>query len=156
MTIATASALLILQQLVTQPVPRSDYLAVMDAQYAAMDLDGNGSVTADEIARQQAEAQAAQVVAANREIFANLDADGNGMLSPDEFLRLAAAPQPVDAAPTMQRLDLNRDGSVTLVEHRTIMLTTFDAIDADKDGVVTPAESEAAAQAQAQAAANGR
>ena len=113
-------------------------------------------VTAEEIARQQAEAQAAQVVAANREIFANLDADGNGMLSPDEFLRLAAAPQPVDAAPTMQRLDLNRDGSVTLVEHRTIMLSTFDAIDADKDGVVTPAESEAASQAQAQAAANGR
>ena len=156
MSIATASALLILQQLVTQPVARADYLAVMDAQYTAMDMDGNGAVTAEEIARQQAEAQAAQVVAANREIFVSLDADGNGMLSPDEFLRLAAAPQPVDATPTMQRLDLNGDGSVTLVEHRTIMLSTFDAIDLDKDGVVTPAESEAAAQAQAQAASQGR
>ena len=156
MSIATASALLIMQQLVTQPVARADYLAVMDAQYTAMDMDGNGAVTAEEIARQQAEAQAAQVVAANREIFVSLDADGNGMLSPDEFLRLAAAPQPVDATPTMQRLDLNGDGSVTLVEHRTIMLSTFDAIDLDKDGVVTPAESEAAAQAQAQAASQGR
>ena len=156
MSIATASALLIMQQLVTQPVARADYLAVMDAQYTAMDVDGNGAVTAEEIARQQAEAQAAQVVAANREIFVSLDADGNGMLSPDEFLRLAAAPQPVDATPTMQRLDLNGDGSVTLVEHRTIMLSTFDAIDLDKDGVVTPAESEAAAQAQAQAASQGR
>ena len=156
MSIATASALLIMQQLVTQPVARADYLAVMDAQYTAMDMDGNGAVTAEEIVRQQAEAQAAQVVAANREIFVSLDADANGMLSPEEFLRLAAAPQPVDATPTMQRLDLNGDGSVTLVEHRTIMLSTFDAIDLDKDGVVTPAESEAAAQAQAQAASQGR
>ena len=156
MIIATASALLLMQQLVTEPVRRADYLVVMDGQFNALDADGDGKVTAQEIARQQTQAQAQQIAAANRQIFANLDANGDGMLSPDEFLKLAAAPQPVDAAPTMQRLDLDRDGSVSLVEHRTVMLGSFDALDADKDGIVTPEESQQAQQARAQAAAAGR
>jgi hypothetical protein len=49
----------------------------------------------------------------------------------------------------MQRTDLNHDGIVTLVEHRTATLATFDGLDADKDGVVTPAEMEASQQAAA-------
>jgi hypothetical protein len=46
----------------------------------------------------------------------------------------------------MQRLDLNKDGIVNLIEHRTVMLATFDAIDSDKDGVVTPAEMQVSQQ----------
>ena len=40
--------------------------------------------------------------------------------------------------------DLNRDGSVTLVEYRTAKLVNFDRMDSDKDGVVSPAEMKAA------------
>ena len=151
MIINAATALVLMQQLVTQPVPRADYLVVMDTEYQAMDLDGDGAVTAQEIAQRQSQAQAQQIVEANRQIFTNLDTNQDGMLSPDEFLKLAAAPQAADPAPTMQRLDLDRDGSVSLVEHRTVMLATFDALDMDKDGVVTPAEAEAGQQARASA-----
>lgn len=150
--IASAAFLVLAQQIVTEPVPRADYLSVMDAQYAALDADGNGAVTPEEIAQQQNAVAQQQVAAANRQIFANLDKDGDGTLTPQEFLQLAARPQPIDPAPTMQRLDLNRDGTVSLVEHRTVMLATFDSLDADKDGVVTPVETQAAQQAREQAA----
>ena len=146
--IATAAILIIAQQLVSEPVPRADYLSVMDTEFAAMDANRDGSVTAEEIAQRQTATVRAQVVAANRQIFANLDGNRDGMLTPDEFLQLAASPQPADPAPTMQRLDLDRNGAVSLVEHRTVMLGTFDALDADKDGVVTPAEGAAAQQMQ--------
>ena len=145
--LASALAILFAQQLVTEAVPRADYLVVMDGEFAAMDLNQDGTVSAEEIAQRQNASARQQIVQANRQIFANLDSDGNGMLTPEEFLQLAASPQPVDPAPQMERLDLNRDGTISLVEHRTVMLATFDALDTDKDGIVTPAEGAAIQQA---------
>jgi hypothetical protein len=40
-------------------------------------------------------------------------------------------------------MDLNRDQSISLVEHRTVTLANFDRMDADKNGIVTPAEMKA-------------
>lgn len=74
------------------------------------------------------------------------------MATAEEFARLAGAPAPTDPAPFMQRIDLDQNGAVSLVEHRTVMLDTFDNIDADKDGVVTPEEMTANTQAQQQQA----
>jgi Ca2+-binding EF-hand superfamily protein len=143
-----SAALLILQQAVTQPVPRADYLKVMDAEYDRMDANHDGRVTAQEAAAKLAQDERQRALTANRQIFARLDKDRNGSLSPEEFAGLIAVP-PIDPAPFMQRTDLNHDGIVTLVEHRTATLATFDGLDADKDGVVTPAEMEASQQAAA-------
>lgn len=149
---ATA-ALLFLQQAVTQPVPRAEYLQVMDGEYRKMDTNGDGRVTPQEAAAKLMQDERDRALAANRQIFAQLDKDKNGSLSPQEFAGLIAVP-PADPAPFMQRMDLNKDGIVTLVEHRTVMLATFDGLDTDKDGVVTPAEM-AASQNRQQAAPAG-
>lgn len=125
-------------------MPRAEYLATMDAQFSAMDSDGNGWVTSGEAARKMTVDTQSQVMAANRQIFQRLDKDRNGQLSAEEFAGLAASPPPADPSNFMSRVDLNGDGQVTLVEHRTVMLATFDRIDADKDGVVTPEEMQGA------------
>jgi len=145
-------ALLLAQQAVTQPVPRAEYLKVMDGEYDKMDANRDGRVTPQEAAAKLAQDERDRALAANRQIFAQLDKDKNGSLSPQEFAGLIAVP-PADPAPFMQRMDLNKDGIVTLVEHRTVMLATFDALDSDKDGVVTPAEMAASQQRPAAAAA---
>lgn len=146
--LTASAALLLAQQTVTEPVARADYLATWDALYRTYDLDGDGTVTAQEVSLKLTRDQQQQALAANREIFVRIDRDGNGMLSPDEFALLVADIAPVDPAAFVQRFDLDGNGTITLVEHRTVMLAGFDAIDADKDGVVTPAEAAADAQAQ--------
>jgi Ca2+-binding EF-hand superfamily protein len=144
--LAASAILLLAQQAVAEPVERADYLATWDALYRAYDGDGDGAVTAQEVSARLTREQQQHVLAANREIFTGLDRDGNGALSLDEFARLAAEVAPVDPASFVQRFDLDRNGAITLVEHRTVMLAGFDAIDADKDGVVTPEEMAASAQ----------
>ena len=44
----------------------------------------------------------------------------------------------------MAKMDLSKDGQISLIEHRTATLANFDRMDTDKDGVVTPAEMKAA------------
>ncbi|HEY7807407.1 MAG TPA: EF-hand domain-containing protein [Croceibacterium sp.] len=146
--ISTAALLVLQQAAVTQPVPRAEYLKVMDGEFKQLDANGDGKVTAQEVTARQTQDERAQALALNRKIFAQLDKDKNGSLSPEEFAGLVGNPPPVDPGPFMQRMDLDKDGVVTLVEHRTVMLATFDAIDADKDGVVTPAEMQAYQQRQ--------
>jgi hypothetical protein len=41
------------------------------------------------------------------------------------------------------REDGNRDGRISMIEHRTATLANFDRLDTDKDGIVTPAEMKA-------------
>jgi Ca2+-binding EF-hand superfamily protein len=142
----SSAALLLMQQAVTEPVARAEYLKVMDGEFKKLDADGDGKVIAQEVAATLTRDQRAQVLALNRDIFTQLDKDKNGALSPEEFVGLAAEPPPADPKPFMQRMDLDKNGTVSLVEHRTALLTTFDAIDADKDGVVTPAEMQASQQ----------
>jgi Ca2+-binding EF-hand superfamily protein len=151
-----SAVLFLLQQAVTEPVQRSDYLKVMDGEYQKLDADHDGRVTAQEASAKLTRDERDQALAANRAIFTQLDKDKNGSLSPDEFAALVVV-RPVDPAGFMQRMDLNKDGIVTLVEHRTVMLATFDALDTDKDGVVTPAEMLASQQRQqAAASASGK
>lgn len=136
----TAALFTMLVQASDQPLPRAQYLQEMDMEFTMLDADKNGIVTPAEVAQKLTSDSAAQAYALNRQIFERLDIDGSGQLSPQEFAGLVAAPPPADTTNFMARLDLNKDGQVTLVEHRTVMLATFDNIDADKDGVVTPAE----------------
>ena len=50
----------------------------------------------------------------------------------------------VDGRPLLAKLDINKDGSISLIEHRAGKLAYFDQIDSDKDGIVSTAEMRAA------------
>jgi len=126
------------------PIPRSAFLSVMDAEFARMDADKNKIVTRAEIEQAQRAAAAAQAQTVSRALFARLDTDKNGQLSPAEFAKLQVTASQPNAAPVLAQGDLNKDGSITLVEYRTAKLANFDRTDTDKDGIVSPAEMKAA------------
>ena len=80
--------------------------------------------------------------------FTKLDTNKDGVLSKAEFM--AAAPQASSATPNgaaiVTQLDKNKDGKVTADEYRGPVLTRFDAIDTNHDGVISAAERQAAAK----------
>ena len=124
------------------PISRAVFLASMDTEFRKMDADKNGSLTRAEIEAFDRAVSVVKAQAKNRQLFARLDADHNGQLSAAEFSRLASS-APVNAAPMLSRMDLNRDQALTLVEYRTATLSNFDRMDTDKNGIVTPAEMKA-------------
>jgi Ca2+-binding EF-hand superfamily protein len=126
-----------------QPISRTAFIAQMDAQFGKMDADKNGQLTRAEIEQVQKLAAVAEAEARNRALFAELDKDGNKQLSAAEFAKLVTDPPPAIAAPMLSREDGNRDGQVSLVEHRTATLANFDRIDTDKNGIVSVAEMRA-------------
>ena len=128
-----------------QPLARSVFLGNMDQEFLKMDADKNGQVTGEEAAAFQRSAVMAAAGARNRALFQQLDADRNGQVSPTEFQRLISPPPPqVNGQQFIASMDSNRDGKVSLVEHRASTVANFDKIDTDQDGVVTPAEMRAA------------
>ena len=140
-----ATAPLAAQQAQTQPLQRQQFIAQMDAEFAALDGDGNGMVVAEEIVASQRAAAAQQALRQNQAIFAQLDRDGNGTLDASEFAALVNVEAvPVDPAPLMNQFDADRDGVITLVEYRVSTQANFDRIDTDRDGVVTDVELRAA------------
>lgn len=131
------------QQVGSQAISRSIFLANMDTEFRKMDADKNGTVTPAEIEGFDRAVSLLKAQAKNRQLFVRLDADRNGQLSATEFARLAS-PEPVNAAPMLTHMDINRDQAISLVEYRTATLANFDRMDADKNGIVTPAEMKAA------------
>lgn len=126
------------------PIPRATFIANMNAEYGAMDVNKDGKVTKAE-AEERLRATAAQVEQRrNQRMFQSLDTDRNGQLSAAEFARLSAKPAAPNGQPMMQSFDANRDGGISIVEYRTSTLANFDRMDSDKDGIVTPAEMRAA------------
>jgi Ca2+-binding EF-hand superfamily protein len=127
-----------------QPLARAAFLATMDEEFRKSDGNKDGTVTGAELASYQQQAATAALVQRAQAAFAAMDKDRNGQVSADEFVRAnAGSAKKVDVAPMMTRLDTNRDQKVSLVEYRTLTLATFDRLDADKDGVVSPAEQRA-------------
>jgi Ca2+-binding EF-hand superfamily protein len=127
------------------PIPRTAFLSTMDAEFARMDSNKDGIATRAEIEAYERAGAEADLKRRAAEAFARLDSDHDGQLSLAEFMKVdASIPLKVDAGPLLAQSDLNRDGKITLVEHRTAKLANFDRMDTDKDGVVTPAEMKAA------------
>ena len=127
-----------------QPIPRATFIATVDAQFKSLDTNHDGVVTRAELEAHEQRAAAALAAQRAAALFAQADSDHNGQLSLAEFTRLAAATPPhVDVSATMNRLDLNRDQKITLIENRTATLANFDKLDTDKDGVVSVAEMQA-------------
>ena len=124
-------------------LPRAQFIAGMDSEFRRMDSDRNGQLTKVEIEAFQALQAAAQAAARNQAMFTQLDTDKNGQLSAKEFSKLAPPPVASNGQPMIARMDGNRDGQVSLIEHRTATVSNFDRLDTDKNGVVTAAEMKA-------------
>lgn len=125
-------------------VARTVYIKTMDQEFGKMDADKNGQVTRAEVEAFQRADAVARSASRARAIFTQLDSDRNGQLSFAEFAKTQSGTPPVNAQPFFTGFDANKDGRVSLVEHRAGKLTYFDRIDTDKDGVVTVAEMKAA------------
>lgn len=136
----------------TKPVTRADINAKLDADYADLDGDKDGKVTAAEInARlvKSGEAELEEVRKKRDASFAKLDANGDGSITKAEFDEKAPLPKlkEPDAAPFLAQFDADKDGGITKDEFRGPTLANFEKLDANKDGTVTPDEVKKAAAA---------
>jgi Ca2+-binding EF-hand superfamily protein len=125
-----------------QAVTRAAVIKGRDDAFKKIDTNNDGSMSAAELA-------AADAGNARRQLdakFTQLDTNKDGQLSKAEFL--AATPQPAALMPgiskTIATLDKNKDGKVTPDEFRAPQMAMFDRIDANKDGVLSDAERQAA------------
>ena len=121
----------------------------IDANFKAIDTNGDGTLSVAELAAAAGKGQQqrlAKLRARFEADFAKLDTNKDGQLSKAEFM--AAAPQVSATTPTganlLAQLDKNKDGKVSADEFRMPVLERFDAIDTNHDGIISPAEREAA------------
>lgn len=105
----------------------------------AIDKNGDGKVTADEIP-----------APAGRGRGDGRGRGGSGVGDEPP----AAPPTPDEMVATLMAFDKNQDGKLTKTEVPERMQGMFDRIDANHDGVLTPDEIRAAAAAQSQPTAN--
>jgi capsule polysaccharide export protein KpsE/RkpR len=123
----------------------------LDANFKAIDTNGDGVLSQAELAAAELKGQQARVtqIRSNMETeFNKLDTDHNGQLSKAEFM--AAAPQMPTTAPTgadvIAQLDTNHDGKVSAAEFSAPQLARFDKIDTNRDGTISAAERAALAK----------
>jgi Ca2+-binding EF-hand superfamily protein len=126
-----------------QPILRADFISQMDAQFGKMDADKSGQLSGTEIEQFERQQALAAAQARHEALFDQLDVNKNGQISATEFAKLMTEPVAVTAQPMLSREDRNRDGQVSLVEHRIATLANFDRIDVDRDGVVSVDEMKA-------------
>ena len=136
------------------PLTRSEISTELDGDYADMDGDKDGKVTADEINSRlvkSAEAKVAELKKERDAAFAKLDTDGNGSVSKAEFEAKATLPaiKDPDAKPFLDRFDADKDGSISKDEFRAPTLANFDRLDRNKDGTLTPSERNSASASTA-------
>ncbi|MGF7148654.1 hypothetical protein FHS96_002282 [Sphingomonas zeicaulis] len=145
---------------------RTEMIARADKQFAKLDTNGDGKITAEERqARKDARLEAR---------FQRLDVDKNGSVTLAE-MKAAHAQRAEKRAEKraergdrdgqdrggrhgmrrghhgrggpggmMMHADANKDGVITKAEFQAPMIAMFDKLDTDKNGVVTKAEREAA------------
>ena len=146
--LALATASPVLAQGAAAPLPRATVEAQIRGNFARIDTNRDGFLTA-------AESQAAREVALSARFNASfdaLDSDKNGSISRPEFI--AANRKAIAAATGGKGLedrafaaaDSNKDGRVTLAEALTPALAEFNAADTNKDGSLTIAERQEAAK----------
>lgn len=143
------------------PVAQADFVQARVARLTAMDANGDGQVSVEEM---RAAHQARRAERLNTR-FARLDADGDGVLSKAEFEAQPAARTrnsaragrngahragPARAGRMMGAEGRREMQPVVIAEARAKAEQRFAAMDADHDGVVTAAERQASRQAARQ------
>ena len=89
---------------------------------ALLDTDGDGKISADEIAAEQ------------KRLFTAADVNGDGKLSPDEFRRRGAWFQVLSVVTLFDLLDSNGDSAVTIEEIQNPSKRWFKRYDANNSG----------------------
>jgi Ca2+-binding EF-hand superfamily protein len=129
----------------TKPISRTEVSAKLDADYADLDRDKDGKVSAAEIRARLVKSAETQIEGAKKErdgAFAKMDSNRDGSLSKAEWeagVKIPTAREP-DAKPFLDRFDANKDGAISKDEFRTPTLANFEKLDANKDGTVSPDE----------------
>jgi Ca2+-binding EF-hand superfamily protein len=124
-----------------QPLSRVQVAKNIDAQFKAIDTNGDGVLSSAELAAAEAKGLQNRAAAARAQMetrFTQLDTNHDGQLSKAEFM--AAAPQPPTTAPDVSaafaNLDTNRDGKVTLADFSSQAGARFDKLDTKHAGVL--------------------
>jgi EF hand domain-containing protein len=134
----------------TNQVPtRATVINSMQANFKAIDTNGDGTLNASEIQVAEGKVMQQRVAAVRNRIageFTKLDTNKDGQLSKAEFM--AAVPSAPTGAPNgaklLSELDKNKDGKVSIDEYRAPMLARFDSVDTNHDGTISTAERQAA------------
>jgi hypothetical protein len=136
-----------------QQANRAAVLRGVDANFKAIDTNGDASLSAAELQAFEGRVQQQRISTLRQRFegdFAKLDTNKDGTLSKVEFM--VAAPRTSAAAPNgaaiVTQLDRNKDGKISADEYRARPLARFDAIDSNKDGTLSAAERAAAAKAR--------
>jgi hypothetical protein len=132
-----------------KPIPRAQYLQIVDGRFSAADTNHDGYVTAAEIeAQRQRDLQQVKANMAKQlqDAFKRLDTNHDGKLTLDEFMASAPTVKSTETPQEMiARLDTNHDGKISADEFRNPEIAKFNRVDANHDGIVTPQEQQAAA-----------
>jgi Ca2+-binding EF-hand superfamily protein len=126
-------------------ITKTERLADADAEFKKVDTNGDGQMSRAEIQKFQNDAAARLVAARTKQMFTQLDSDRNGQLSAAEFDKLSNKSPQSDISGVMS-IDSNKDGKISLAEHRAATLESFNQFDTNKDGQVTAAEYESVAK----------
>ncbi|WP_162888189.1 EF-hand domain-containing protein [Sphingomonas mesophila] len=136
-----------------QPLAKTTVLQQLDAAFGNVDANKDGFTDRSEIEAAENRALAArktQVIKGREAAFKQLDKDNNGQLSLAEFNAVVAAQALPKANPAafLQRFDSNKDGKVSVAEHRNPAAAQFDRADTNKDGTLSVAEQRTLAATQ--------
>jgi len=116
----------------------------VEADFKASDTNGDGKISKAEIqaALQRRATQATAAMHQQQQAeFNKLDTNKDGKLTLAEYQAGTAVTLRADAVDRrLQQLDTNKDNSVTLAEFRASMMSEFDKLDRNKDGVVSAEE----------------
>ena len=130
-----------------KPITRAQFVAKVDAQFAAIDTNHDGKLDKSELAAAQLRSLQQLIIAR----FKQLDTNHDGQLSLQEFAAGFPTAQVGQVADkVLQQLDTNRDGKLSADEFRAPQLANFEKLDANHDGIVTPDEVRAFQKAHAQ------
>jgi Ca2+-binding EF-hand superfamily protein len=128
-----------------QSITKATWLSNAETEFARVDTNKDGQMSRAEIETFQKAAAVRLIAARSQAVFAKLDADHNGQLSATEFAKLNNTDPKVDISNVMS-VDTNKDGKVSLAEHKAATIETFTSVDANKDGILTQAEVDAMAR----------